>query len=113
MWIDRGTKKVCVRIVVGALQRIKLHNEHIEPSHPGKIWQAPADYKNIVASCNNSETCGNKKGNNYDPQNFVSPLDEDCEDKFTYYPDGKIVEMNIQLIYWNLNAYEPKMREKL
>ena len=67
---------------------------------------------NIVASCNNSETCGNKKGNNYDPQNFVSPLDEDCEDKFTYYPDGKIVGDEYTIDLLNLNAYELKNARK-
>lgn len=97
----------------GRITEDKAHNEHIEPRHPGKyVSKRSLDYMNIVASCNNSETCGNKKGNNYDPQNFVSPLDEDCEDKFTYYPDGKIVGDEYTIDLLNLNAYELKNARK-
>ena len=70
------------------------------------------DYTNIVASCNNSDTCGNKKGNSYDAEKFVSPLDEDCESKFTYYADGKIVGDTYTIDLLNLNAYELRNARK-
>ncbi|WP_294900356.1 retron system putative HNH endonuclease [uncultured Eubacterium sp.] len=93
----------------GKITEDKSHNEHIEPRHPGKYASnRTLDYNNIVASCNNSETCGKKKGNKYDADKFVSPLQKDCEEKFTYYPNGQIVgdEYTIELL--NLNAYELK-----
>lgn len=97
----------------GRITEDKAHNEHIEPRHPGKYASnRTLDYNNIVASCNNSETCGNKKGNKYDADKFVSPLQEDCEDRFTYYPNGKIIgdEYTIELL--NLNSYELKNARK-
>lgn len=97
----------------GRITEDKAHNEHIEPRHPGKyVSNRSLDYTNIVASCNNSETCGKKKGHRYDPQKFVSPLDEDCEDKFTYYLDGKIVGDEYTIDLLNLNAYELKNARK-
>ena len=75
----------------GRITEEKSHNEHIEPRHPGKYASDKSlEYTNIVASCNNPETCGNNKGNSYDAKQFISPLDEKCEEKFTYYPNGTI-----------------------
>ena len=97
----------------GRITEEKSHNEHIEPRHPGKYVSVKSlEYTNIIASCNNPETCGNKKGNHYDAKQFVSPLDEKCEDKFSYHPSGKIIgdEYTIELL--NLNAYELKNARK-
>lgn len=89
------------------------HNEHIEPQHPGMYKSIHSlDYKNIVASCNNTRTCGNKKGNKYDKEKFVSPLDKNCETKFTYYPDGEMDGDPYTIDLLNLNAYELKNARK-
>ncbi len=97
----------------GRITEDKSHNEHIEPRHPGKFASKRSlDYTNIVASCNNSETCGNKKGNSYDAEKFVSPLDRDCETKFTYYADGKIAGDEYTIDLLNLNAYELRNARK-
>lgn len=42
----------------------------------------------------------------------MSPLDEHCEDKFTYYADGKIVGDDYTIDLLNLNDYELKNARK-
>lgn len=91
----------------GRITKEKSHNEHIEPRHPGKFAsQKSLEYTNLVASCDNPKTCGKKKGNSYDESKFVSPLDSQCEEKFTYYADGTIVGDDYTIDLLNLNAYE-------
>lgn len=91
----------------GKITEEKSHNEHIEPRHPqGGVSKRSLDYTNIVASCNNSQTCGIKKDNKYDEKKFISPLSEECEDKFTYYPDGIIDGDDYTIGLLNLNSYE-------
>lgn len=95
------------------ISNAKAHNEHIEPRHP-KIGVSlrSLDYFNIVASCNNKNTCGSKKGNEYDAESFVSPLNPVCEDVFTYYPDGVVEGNQYTIDLLNLNAYELKEARK-
>lgn len=90
----------------GRIEENKSHNEHIEPQHPGRFSSSRSlDYTNIVASCNRSKTCGMKKSNEYAAEQFVSPLDENCEEQFTYYSDG-IMDGDIYTInLLNLNEY--------
>lgn len=86
----------------------KSHNEHIEPRNPGKYQSKKSlDYYNIVASCNNKNTCGKAKGSKYEADKFVSPLLSDCEDKFDYCLDG-LIEGDKYTIdeVLNLNEYE-------
>lgn len=92
------------------------HNEHIEPRNPqGYASNKSLDYNNIVASCNGninaaqSETsCGKHKGNSYDSNRFISPLDTQCETKFDYYPNGKIIGDEYTIDLLNLNSYRLK-----
>lgn len=82
------------------------HNEHIEPRHPkGGHSKKTLDYYNIVASCNDKNTCGNKKGNDYDSERFVSPLDKKCEGIFQYYPDGMVEGSQYTIELLGLNDY--------
>lgn len=91
----------------------KAHNEHIEPRHSKNgLSLRTLDYTNIVASCNNKSTCGSKKKNEYDSECFVSPLNPECEDVFTYYPDGVIEGNQYTIELLNLNAYELKEARK-
>ena len=97
----------------GSITEEKSHNEHIEPRHPQKYASGKSlDYTNIVASCNNPNTCGNKKDNKYDEKQFVSPLDENCEKKFTYFANGAIIGDDYTIGLLNLNAYELKNARK-
>lgn len=97
----------------GRITEESSHNEHIEPRHPGKYTsQRFLEYTNIVASCNNTETCGTIKKSFYDENKFVSPLNRQCEEKFTYYVDGRIAGDDYTIDLLNLNAYELKNARK-
>lgn len=86
------------------------HNEHIEPRHPQKgVSRRSPDYTNLVASCfgfQGEATCGPKKGNEYDETKFVSPLNPECEEKFSYMPNGKISGDVYTIDLLNLNSYK-------
>ena len=89
-------------------------NEHLKPE--GRYPQFSMDYENLVACCNKTgveETCSASKKSQYDEKWFISPLEEDCEDYFEYYPNGEIVsesqkgKYTIEIL--NLNSY--RLRE--
>lgn len=91
----------------------KAHNEHIEPRNPRKGSSTKTlDYSNIVASCNNADRCGAKKGNDYEVSEFISPLNPECEDTFIYYPDGEMEGNDYTIGLLNLNSYELKEARK-
>lgn len=97
----------------GCITKEKSHNEHIEPRNPKNgVSTRSLDYFNIVASCNNTKTCGNIKGNTYDPKKFISPLSPDCEEAFIYYEDGMIEGDKYTIDLLNLNAYELRKARK-
>ena len=94
-------------------------NEHIKPQNAPLYAAYSMDYNNIVASCKTegaAATCGARKSNKYDEKLFVSPLDEDCESHFKYYPDGTIegtTEKGRETIaVLNLNSYKLKVGRK-
>lgn len=70
------------------------------------------DYSNIVASCNNADRCGAKKGNDYEVSEFISPLNPKCEETFIYYPDGVMEGNKYTIDLLNLNSYELKEARK-
>lgn len=89
------------------------HNEHIQPQHQAmNANDASLDYSNLAASCNNKRTCGIKKKNHYDENKFVSPFDENCEDIFTYFPDGRMEGNQYTIDLLNLNDYELRTARK-
>lgn len=91
----------------------KAHNEHIEPRHPKKGSSTKTlDYSNIVASCNNRDRCGAKKGNDHEASEFISPLNPKCEEVFIYYPDGVMEGNKYTIDLLNLNSYELKEARK-
>lgn len=64
-------------------------NEHIRPEdhYPNETM----DFMNLVASCKKDiDSCGPGKKNKYDEELFVSPLDEDCEEHFIFFPNGEM-----------------------
>ncbi len=86
-------------------------NEHIRPQ--SVYSDESMEYDNLVASCKTEgtdATCGARKGNDYDQNLFVSPLDEECEKKFVFYPNGEMEGIGDGGRYTcellNLNAYE-------
>ena len=109
------------------------HLEHIKPrkKHP----QYQLDYDNLSCSCQfelekgEPRHCGNSKGSWYDANSFVSPLDQNCEGRFTYTFDGciyaisgdKAAEVTIVKLKLNIDklnsfrkaAIEPFLEESL
>ncbi|WP_273823207.1 MULTISPECIES: retron system putative HNH endonuclease [Pseudomonas] len=76
---------------------IDLHSSHIEHFRPQEHFEHLAlDYGNLHASClretrpGNPLHCGHRKGNWFDEELHVSPLDEGCEQRFRYLLNGKI-----------------------
>lgn len=89
------------------------HNEHIKPK--ASFPQDSMGYDNMLVSCT-SNTCGMAKGNHYDPQTFISPLQEDCEEHFRFLPDGRIegkTDKGVATIdCLNLNTYDLRQARK-
>lgn len=63
------------------------HNEHIKPRD--KYPNISMEYTNLLVSCKGI-TCGEKKDRKFDERYFVSPLEEDCEEHFSYLQNGEI-----------------------
>ena len=87
----------------------KCHNEHICPRN-SESKRNSMDYHNLVASCDEANTCGRKKADEFDLAQFVSPTEENCESHFIFKYNGKIEgitasgKYTIELL--NLNHYE-------
>lgn len=70
------------------------HIEHLQPQSLGTV--DPLDFSNMLCSCLGDipkgapRHCGMLKDNWYDADNFISPLDTDCEQCFTFTGDGHI-----------------------
>ncbi|WP_320043309.1 retron system putative HNH endonuclease [uncultured Desulfobacter sp.] len=78
--------------------RYGCHIEHIEPKslNPARTF----DYQNVVVSALDSDSLsqfakadrfgGHFKGNDYDPDMFISPLMPDCHRYFEYLSSGRV-----------------------
>jgi len=73
------------------------HIEHFNPRSNNAV--DPLDYANMLCSCQNQlkpkqeeepRHCGHLKGDWFDDQLLVSPLDPDCAGHFSYTADGNI-----------------------
>jgi len=73
------------------------HIEHFNPQSNNAV--DPLDYANMLCSCQNQlkpkqeeepRHCGHLKGDWFDDQLLVSPLDPDCTGHFAYTADGNI-----------------------
>lgn len=108
------------------LTKNDYHPEHFKPKNKNKYPELQLEYKNLLCSCQlELETgeprhCGNSKGSWYDENLLVSPLDIDCESKFTYTEDGYIEHTDkaseetikhLQLNIDNLNTARAKAIE--
>jgi uncharacterized protein (TIGR02646 family) len=78
------------RIVAG-----EFHTEHLKPKN--QYPQLQLEYDNLLCSCQSEiqqrepRHCGNSKGSWYMDDEFISPLDLECEQKFKYTYDGQII----------------------
>ncbi len=70
------------------------HIEHLEPQSTGNI--DPLDYDNMLCSCQNQlakgdrRHCGVLKDDWFDDALLISPLDSECETRFSFDGDGLI-----------------------
>ncbi len=78
--------------------------EHLKP----RKWfsELSLDYLNFLVSCHGGAVvegenesrrsgrgnrhCGQRKGNWFDENLLISPLDPGCEEYFSFYPDGRV-----------------------
>ncbi len=73
------------------------HIEHFKPKDKTKFPELELVYNNLLCSCQvNTQKgeplhCGNSKGNWFDENLLISPLDPSCERKFKYTHDGQIL----------------------
>jgi len=67
------------------------HIEHLKDKNnfPQEIF----NYNNLLASCQQTDSCGHKKGTKYF-NGFVSPLDPNCKNRFTYTGAGEIIPVD-------------------
>lgn len=84
-------EKMCCYCEVALKQEFDAHIEHFKDrnNYSTDIYK----YENLLASCQNTNSCGHKKGTGYF-NNMVSPLDSDCQKKFTYTGAGKIIPID-------------------
>lgn len=102
------------------------HIEHFNPRSNNDV--NPLDYANILCSCQNRleqgepRHCGHLKGDWFDRQLLVSPLDPDCEGHFAYTADGKIqpvrksddaARMTIEKLGLNINKLSALRKEAI
>ncbi len=68
------------------------HNEHLKSrnDYPNESM----NYQNIVASCNSSTTCGKYKDKKSITEEYVSPLEDNCEENFSWNTAGTIFGNN-------------------
>ncbi|MCT4614575.1 MAG: TIGR02646 family protein [Marinifilaceae bacterium] len=74
-----------------AVQLDDSHIEHLKDrnNYPREMF----DYDNFIASCQYTDSCGHYKGTGYF-SGIVSPFDNNCEQRFTYTGNGKIIPVD-------------------
>jgi uncharacterized protein (TIGR02646 family) len=79
-------------------RRINVMDSHIEHFRPREHYpELELEFSNLHASCLRATTvrqslhCGHAKGSAFDEALHISPLSEDCEDRFTYTLDGSTI----------------------
>ena len=76
------------------------HIEHFRPKDQNLFPELQLEYSNFLCSCQRNTQkgeplhCGNSKGNWFDENLLISPLDPNCEKQFTYTADGYIYPSN-------------------
>lgn len=70
----------CCKIEI--LESFKNSIEHIAPI--SLYPQESMKYNNMLLSCSSTNSCNHKKGGKFDPNSFISPLDENCESHFDF-----------------------------
>ncbi len=79
---------LCCYCEVALKKNTDAHIEHSKPKdrYPGERFSI----RNLFACCQHGDNCGHRKGGNYFDE-LISPLDADCQSRFTYTGNGKII----------------------
>ena len=64
------------------------HIDHLKDRH--NFPEEEFNYDNFIASCQYTDSCGHKKETYYF-NGFVSPFDPNCQNRFTYTRNGRII----------------------
>ncbi len=67
------------------------HIDHLKDKHT--YPEETFNFNNLLASCQHTDSCGHKKGNNYF-HGFISPFDKNCQNRFTYTLNGRVIPTN-------------------
>jgi len=100
-------------------RRVGLLDSHIEHFRPQECrLDLELDYSNLYASCLREVAreqplhCGHAKKSQFDEANYISPQEEDCEQRFIYAADGQQLSAkwddlaaNYMVDILNLNAF--------
>ncbi len=78
----------CCYCEIALRQNSDAHIEHFKPKskYPAERFA----YNNLFACCEYKDSCGRKKGSDYF-DNLISPLDKNCQLRFTYTGNGMII----------------------
>jgi uncharacterized protein (TIGR02646 family) len=75
--------------------RVTLDDSHIEHFRPQSDESVdPLDFSNMLCSCQSQGKtlhCGHRKGDWFDGELLISPLDPSCESRFSFAYDGHIM----------------------
>ena len=82
------------------LRNNDYHIEHFKPKDQNLFPELQLEYSNLLCSCQRNTQqgeplhCGNAKGNWFDDNLLISPLNPDCEQQFIFTADGHIYLSN-------------------
>ncbi len=84
-------KQMCCYCEIALIENIDAHIEHLmdKDNFPKKKFQ----FDNLLASCQYHDSCGHAKENKYF-EGMLSPLDEECQSKFSYTGNGRIIAVD-------------------
>ncbi len=87
-------EKLCCYCEIALKQNTDAHVEHLKDRQ--NYPQEKFDFRNLLASCQHNDCCGHEKDRVHKKNrgyfaDMVSPLNTDCQLRFTYTDNGKII----------------------
>ncbi len=90
------------------------HHAHIDHFKPKSLDRnVTFEWQNLVVSCTNNDSCGNKKANNFQIY-WINPYLKDTSEMFKFYSDGQIIGSNsdAEKIIKDFGLDCPRLEEK-
>jgi uncharacterized protein (TIGR02646 family) len=79
---------LCCYCEIALKENTDAHIEHFKPKSKYPVERF--NYNNLFASCRYNDSCGSQKLSEYFT-GLISPLDKNCQLRFTYTGNGKII----------------------